>query len=442
MLINIYILAGFLATQRFLLSAIYHFSPIISLIFAAIWAKRSAKQAGVYVILALFTTSDLGGEIYNVTNPALRYTSYLAAIGLLLSLTTFRLENRNAAKMVALIILVLITSGIYSLEASHLWGGATIIRDLLILLCICACLFEGRAGKFDLQPLYFCSLGFLAGELFNLLIFFERATYSYMSFTSLKVFVVFPIFYRIYVDKKMSPFCILLVVPVLLVLLAYNSKMLIVSFLFTALLMSLSALYERPALVWRALSVTSALFLLLQTTLILYSDVEGSRVLQFFFSLREGQGFLATINYLEPVRLHQHYLFFSRDILEIIFGNGIGAGINDTFGQLSFVANETAFTAQEMRESRYFNFHDIWIDFGLRFGLITLAFFVFYLLRLIINPDTRALGAMFMMILINATFSISGILIAVLFYKVALQQSAKGKSEKLFIGPDKRINSH
>lgn len=424
---KLFIIVGFIAAQRFALSEIYHFMPVFPLLIAAIQAPKSSRQTGIFVMIALFFTSDLGGETYNATVPALRQAIYLAAIGALILSILPRIRGSNGAKIIILVTLVCLTTMAYSIDGGNVQSSSTALRDILIVCCICICLLESKEEAVDIRPLYYATLGYLSGEVINLSFFFDRATHAYMSFNSLKVFVIFPLFYNMHLNKTRTPFTIILAVSTLLVMLAYNSKMVFFSLAFALLFIALIIVIRKPALIGQTLISILLLFTVYQFTLVLFPDVEANRILSFLSEMGENQSLLDTLEYLEPVRFHQHYLFFSRDILEIVFGSGIGAGIDDSGGQLMLVANETAFTLKEMQESRYYNFHDIWIDFGLRFGLVTLAFILFSQFRILLNPASRVLGIVFFMLLINATFSILGLLMAALFYKIILQRSMDPK---------------
>lgn len=427
-----FIFIGFFAAQRFALPNVYHFTPVVPLLFVAFLFIKSPKQAGVFVMMSLFFISDLGGQyfdstvpIYNSTNVEIKYATYVAAVLVLLRLLSSNIRMSSALMGFALIGLATITTFAYSLDTTNLRDTSTAVRDILILICICICLFDSRDESFDLQPLYFASLGFLAGETINLLFFFDRATQGYMSFASIKSFVIFPLFFRLNQDKRFTPFTIMLIVPVLLVMLAYNSKMVFVSVALASLVAVAVTLVRRPSYIGLALIGILILYGLMQVTLYVFPDAEANRIVAFSLELTESNDLWSTIESIDPVRFQQHYLFFSREVLEVIFGSGVGAGINDVNGQLSTVVNETAFTAQEIRDGLFFNFHDIWIDFGLRFGVITLIFIALGLVKILSDPSTRIMGAVFIMILINATFSIAGIFMAVLFYKIVIQQSVK-----------------
>lgn len=418
----VYIFLGVFAAQRFILGDLYHFAPIAPLTIAVYWLLKSPKQAGIFVMMALFFTADLGGEIYNTTTSPVKYATYIIAILVLIQIVSSQIKTFSAISGLALVVIVALSTLAYSIDSASIQQSSTAVRDVLLLLCIGICLFNVKAGRVDLEPLYYASLGFLGAEVINLMLLFDRVTHHYMSFASIKAFIIFPLFYRLYVDRKVTFASTGLAIPILLVMLAYNSKMVIFSLAFALLAMLIGMVYKRPAHILWLLLGPLALLGLFQLTLLLFPDVGGNRILSFLTLFAEGKGVFATIEELEPIRWHQHYLFFSRGILEIFFGNGIGAGIRDAGGQLANVANETAFTVEEMRDSAFFNFHDIWIDFGLRFGLVSVAFIVVRLTKILADPDTRAMGAVFLMILINATFSISGVFMAVLFYKIILQQ--------------------
>lgn len=423
MLDKLFVLLGLFASQRYAMSGLYHFAPLFPLLVAVICLRKSRSQAGVYVMIALFFTSDLGGEMYNTTISSLREATYVAALWVLVLLTSPRLDNLAMVKLFALITLVLLTTMGNLADTTNAWSFSTAIRDTLILICLCVCLLDGKKERFDLLPMYYASLGYLAGELVNLAFFFERPVHFYMSFNSLKSFIVFPLFYRLIADKKLSSPSIAIATATSLVILAYNSKMFVLSLAFVSILVTVIVLCQKPSLIGRTLLGIVTLVLVSQATLFLFQDVEGNRIVAFFSLTDVHGGFLSAIEYLDPVRTHQHYLFFSRGLTDIIFGNGIGAGIHDVSGQLTYFANETAFSMRELQDARYFNFHDVWIDFGLRFGLITVLAISFSLIRILLNPSNRMMCIVFIVLLINATFSISGVLMATLFYKVILQQS-------------------
>jgi hypothetical protein len=121
---------------------------------------------------------------------------------------------------------------------------------------------------------------------------------------------------------------------------------------------------------------------------------------------------------LDPVRFAEHQLFFDRPISEVIFGSGLGSGIYDTHGALAFVTfDQTAFSEKEIISSTFYNLHDFWIDFGLRFGLLPLAYIIYrtILREMLYNYPWH--GVLFGILLLNTTFATSGMILTALLAK-------------------------
>ncbi len=79
--------------------------------------------------------------------------------------------------------------------------------------------------------------------------------------------------------------------------------------------------------------------------------------------------------------------------------------------------DQFAFTAVELSTSKYFNFHDFWIDFGLRFGLITIIYLTYKLTVFNMLKGKLWLGVLFGLLLLNTTFATSGILLTALIVR-------------------------
>lgn len=145
----------------------------------------------------------------------------------------------------------------------------------------------------------------------------------------------------------------------------------------------------------------------------------------FLFAHENAAGLLDFIRVLDPVRYVEHEMFFQRPWYEMPFGSGLGSGLIDTTGQLSFVLPNTgAFTDKELLEAKYFRLHDPWIYFGLRLGLaFVVAVYAFFVrASLSRTRETVVLGGFGLLLFNAATFSISGLLMTALVAKqVALQ---------------------
>ena len=114
---------------------------------------------------------------------------------------------------------------------------------------------------------------------------------------------------------------------------------------------------------------------------------------------------------LDPVRFYESLLFFEQDVRRLIFGSGFGAGLIDTKGYFSFVAyDDTAFSRKELQSNMYYNFHDVWVDIGTRFGLASLILISIWIVYLgYVTKKYFVVGIVFMSI-ITGFFSFSGLL--------------------------------
>ena len=109
---------------------------------------------------------------------------------------------------------------------------------------------------------------------------------------------------------------------------------------------------------------------------------------------------------------------FQSRFCPFIFGNGFGAGYEDVGGFFNFVLNDGgAFTSEELSERLYFRFHDSWIWFGYRLGLLPFLVCLFWIFKNIVNEQgaTRLSSSLIFLALINASFSISGMIVMFLF---------------------------
>ena len=96
----------------------------------------------------------------------------------------------------------------------------------------------------------------------------------------------------------------------------------------------------------------------------------------------------------------------------------MGAGIVDTDGYLGFVNYfQSAFSQEEINSNTYFNLHDYWIDYGLRFGLIPVLLILFYTAISPMLLGNTFTGIFNGVMLVCITYSGSGMLIFALLVK-------------------------
>ena len=89
-------------------------------------------------------------------------------------------------------------------------------------------------------------------------------------------------------------------------------------------------------------------------------------------------------------------------------------------GYLGFVNfYQSAFSQEEINTNIFFNLHDYWTDYGLRFGLIAVIAIIFFVsIRPMLNGE-YFIGIFLGVLLICTTYSGSGILILILLIRFA-----------------------
>jgi hypothetical protein len=142
------------------------------------------------------------------------------------------------------------------------------------------------------------------------------------------------------------------------------------------------------------------------------------------FTRFSGQGsFLEKLEEIDRTRFVEHKLFFQRSIFEVVFGSGFGSGLEDPNNELGFsVDNAGSFSSQEIYNHKYYNLHDTWIDFGLRFGLLSVLVCYFFMYKKMKskNVDLRISSAILFILFTCASFSSSGLILIAYFFKVLI----------------------
>tara|TARA_B100000676_G_scaffold279968_1_gene303741 strand:+ start:562 stop:1077 length:516 start_codon:yes stop_codon:yes gene_type:complete len=152
---------------------------------------------------------------------------------------------------------------------------------------------------------------------------------------------------------------------------------------------------------------------------------ETIKVLDMFQSLISGDNFFGSLKLIDPWRFGELQLLFDRDLFSIFFGEGFGSGIFDSKGYLIFADfGQTAYSEQELRSGIFYNMHDLWTDYGLRFGILFIIIFLYDIIKNIIfsTNHLKTFYAMLILILaLCAFFSSAGIILITLFYFNYLQ---------------------
>ena len=197
--------------------------------------------------------------------------------------------------------------------------------------------------------------------------------------------------------------------------------MILLSLIFFSILGLLIFLFRRGTTRSVIVGIASVIFSIFAIQFLLsYEYLQGLKAIAFlteFYDLQNTTIF-EVFKILDPVRYAEHQIFFSRSLLEILFGNGLGAGIVDTNGYLGFVNYfQSAFSQEEINSNTYFNLHDYWIDYGLRFGLIPVLLILFYVAISPMLLGNTYTGIFNGVMLVCITYSGSGMLILALLLK-------------------------
>ena len=93
---------------------------------------------------------------------------------------------------------------------------------------------------------------------------------------------------------------------------------------------------------------------------------------------------------IDPTRFYEFKMVFDSSLFNIIFGHGLGMSYADINGYFSFLGHfaPDAFSETETRSGIFYNFHEIWVDVGYRFGLPVVV-----LCALLIFPRFKSKGS-------------------------------------------------
>ena len=195
-----------------------------------------------------------------------------------------------------------------------------------------------------------------------------------MSYSSTKFFLIFPALFCFV--RGYFILGIILTGATLTVLVGYGGR-----YVFLYFVLAVLYFFVRRVGALKALLITAGLFL---SAISLSLDDFGG-----FFDKYKALSALTLIYdmglnafyYMDPVRFYESQIFFQQAMPNLVLGNGFGSGLVDTKNLLSFVSVEdTAFSQHELESRHFYNFHDIWVDWGVRFGLAPFLLVFIYLL--------------------------------------------------------------
>jgi hypothetical protein len=417
-------IASCVAVQRFSLQWINAWVCILPLSLGLLqWARGCRSAAASMLIVSLLCSIDNGAEVYAETPGFIRYLIYLSAIAMLVS------SVRPAFSKLSVLILLLLAISVAIGAASGLLSGATpyqaaaFRRDLFVIFLLLLLVCGARPGfLIDFQIVGASSFGYLAGEVANLL-FFYRYEGDYLSYDTLKVFIFFPLVLVMLGHLRRS--LLFLITPIVLyIAVIYGSRMILLSAFVLGALIPLAAAWRSGSWgVYAGIFVVVAMGAMLGTSGIFQSEfAERYRVLWSIGVVLDGLSnltFLEIFELLDRARLGEHLLFLDRPVVELLFGSGLGSGVRDIHGVLSYIPIDAqyAFTVEELASGTFFNLHDFWIDFGLRFGLLPIFAIIYILVIRQISKGFYAAGFWFGLLLFNVTFATSGLLLTAMMVR-------------------------
>ena len=404
-------LVAFIAAQKFALPNMSGFICLIPFLVALANFGQNSKLRNTFLLLALFWSTDNAVLGYGATPSVIRYLIYITVI-----LTLALNSAITKAGLLGTALVYLLYLGITLVNANDNLSGTQAWRDLTIMLLggILFSLRRRRAYELDIELLFYATTGYLISECVNYFIFRGAWYGEYMSYDTTKYLIVSPSLIALILGRPLVAWT--LVYLTIIVLVGYVSRTLFLMYLISLVVIFLT-LPIRHGLRKRSFVIAGAgLIILVADRLELQTMFESSKAIYMFVFIKMNG--LQSLQLLDPVRFASSAIFFALPLHELMFGRGLGSGLYDVNHLLSFVTDQqTAFTVKELQSRYFFNFHDIWVDVGVRFGLFPLTLFFIWFLRLrpIANRSGAAIWLLTLIGIFAAFYGASGLIsIAVL----------------------------
>jgi hypothetical protein len=408
-----------IGAQRFYLENLYVYTCIFPLISSVFYYQSDKSKSLVFLIISLFLSVDNGAGEYVETASSIRYIVYLWCLFFIIRGATVKLQNL-ILYLLLLIPPLLIT--LYSYEALDI---KTLVRDVFIIGAIGVSLIQTKNNVYitylGKSTLYYFFFIFLLLEVVNIVPYFSEESRHYLSYDSLKGLVTFSLFFLISEKKYIIGFFVGMLT--FLVLLMYGTRMVLLMFFLTIALHIV-----KTAIIKKNIRSILASLSFIVVIIAIISTIDSST--KFGFMLNQiwvANNIKEWMVLIDPVRYYENLMFFDRDILSILFGSGFGSGIYDAEGYLDFVTpTQTAFSLEELNSKMYYNFHDFWVDYGLRFGLFNVFLFLIFVLKKILkNTNNVDINLIFLFLIFTVFYSTSGILLISIFLLLSKEKSCK-----------------
>ena len=395
-----------IGAQRILLQPLDAYTCVVMAGLALFYFQHDRRMANTALLLSVFLCVDNGAMVYAETPGPIRYVLYLACLGLMLY--DFRTDAKRLALAFGLLLIPLLITASSMTYADSATLRGNVILALLTIVVLARSKESLTSAEIDWEVMAKFLLVFAISEIFTVRFFYSLQATGYLSYNGTKSVMAFLGFY--YLCSRRFPVSLLVFAMGFYVILMYQTRMIVLSLVVVMALFLLGRIARlRPAeLALTAILVVGGYFLFtsgiqLNFLKIVYSVQEAMNE----FSLEQA------MQAVDPVRYYELRMFFERDWLQILFGNGFGSGLFDANRYFSFIPwNNTAFSVEELRAARIYQFHDVWTDIGLRFGLVFIAALLLPLL-IGMHSSSRAAAAVAMTLIVlifSAFFSTSGLI--------------------------------
>ncbi len=413
---------GYLGAQRFLLPHFYAYACVPIFIIALLLRERQRPQSNALVIFSLFLSVDNGGEVYGITGAIIRYSIYICLTYLFFSST---LDVRRLLIVTALIALPVFLTFLLSYSINF----QTLYRDGILLLLLLSFSFIHKDNfSIQIHLLVFGIIGYIIADFLNFILIFRTISDDYLSYNSTKALIVLPFFYFLVEKRKIWAFLIFIITNV--VLIAYGTRMLFLSFLVAAAL----GIITTKSLSLKFIVIIVLIGLVTIQILSSFNFIpESLKATGVIVQLLSDGDFQDKLRLIDPTRYTEHFLFFNRQWFDILFGSGLGSGLSDPTNEFYFVGvDATAFSVEELSSRYFYNLHDTWIDLGLRFGLLLVGLFYFLILRSVFSDRgiCKLIGLVLFVLFTCTTYTTSGLLLIAAFSKIIYGISNESSSLK------------
>ena len=412
-LTNFILLAlALLGSQRFLLPNISSLICIIPFALSLFYIRSNKKLSLTYLIISLFLSVDNGVGAYYETNFILRYSIYILVLYYLFS--GYKIRENSIIIILSFIIFLLFLT-FFNVD---LIDNDTFKRDifLLFLFTIIFTRSSRTLNDIDVNLTYLRNffLFFLGFELINILLFYDVG-YDYLSYDSTKSLIVLPLIYLVIYGRTMATTVVFILT--LWVMIAYTTRMIFVSLFLALFIYSIKIIIKKQYFILYLFFIAIIIFLFGSIDLSSL-NLEGHKATNMLYLLLNNSSPIELLQGLDKGRFFENKLFFDQNIFNILFGNGLGSGIFDKSGLLNFIGyNDTAFSAKELDSKYFYSFHDVWIDIGLRFGLVFVLGILMYLILNIMDKQQNITFYAFLLIILMLCqfFSTAGLLMISIF---------------------------